>query len=180
MFGPTGEIFFRAFEGNSRFAYRVREDGTGLRKAIEQPIVALSGVSPDGQWLVAKLPGREGSRTVALALQGGSAIPLTTGGAFLAGDIRVRWSPDGRRIFIPVPTAGGPISVNGRTYIVPLRQGHVLPQTPAAGFRSEAEITELAGARGVDAFDVAPAPTAGVYAFARQTVQRNLYRIPLP
>jgi Tol biopolymer transport system component len=180
MFGPAGEIFFRAFEGSSRFAYCVREDGTGQRKAIEQPIVDLSGISPDGQWLVAKLPGTGGSRTVALALQGGSAIPLTTGGAFLAGDIRVRWSPDGRRIFIPVPTAQGPISVNGRTYIVPLLQGHVLPQTPAAGFRSEADIAELAGARRVDAFDVAPAPTAGVYAFARAAVQRNLYRVPLP
>ena len=37
-FGPSGEIFFRHTEGSSGFVYRVRPDGTGLRKALEQPV----------------------------------------------------------------------------------------------------------------------------------------------
>ena len=51
-FGPSGEIFFRT----SGYAYRVRPDGTGLRKAIEQPVALLVDVSPDGRLLVAWSP----------------------------------------------------------------------------------------------------------------------------
>ena len=35
VFGATGEVFFRSVEGTSAFLYRVREDGGGLRKAID-------------------------------------------------------------------------------------------------------------------------------------------------
>jgi len=50
-FGPSCEIFFRRVEGSSGFVYRVRSDGSGLRKALEQPVLALTGVSPDGRWI---------------------------------------------------------------------------------------------------------------------------------
>ncbi len=32
----------------------------------------------------------------------------------------------------------------------------------------------------IEAADVAPGPTSSVYAFSRETTQRNLYRIPVP
>jgi Tol biopolymer transport system component len=51
-FGPGGEIFFRS----SGFTYRVRADGTGLRKAIEQTTILLIGILPDGRWIVAWSP----------------------------------------------------------------------------------------------------------------------------
>jgi hypothetical protein len=35
------------------------------------------------------------------------------------------------------------------------------------------------GARVIDAYDVAPGSAPDLYAFARETVQRNLYRVPL-
>jgi len=65
------------------------------------------------------------------------------------------------------------------TYAVPLPPGRAFPQIPAGGFQSEAEIAKLPGARRIDAYDVAAGPNLEVYAFARETVQRNLYRIPL-
>ena len=68
----------------------------------------------------------------------------------------------------------------GRTYVVPLRPGRILPQIPAAGFRSQEELARLPGVRIIEAADVAPGPTPEVYAYSRETVQRNLYRIPLP
>jgi hypothetical protein len=40
-FGPNGEIFFRRLEGRSTFVYLVRQDGTGLRKALEQPVQGI-------------------------------------------------------------------------------------------------------------------------------------------
>jgi len=68
----------------------------------------------------------------------------------------------------------------GRTYVLPLPPGKVLPNIPPGGFRSEAEIAALASVRVIDLADVAPGPSPDTYAFSRQTVQRNLYRIPLP
>jgi len=39
LFAPGGEILFRGREGTYGFAYRVRADGTGLRKASEHPVI---------------------------------------------------------------------------------------------------------------------------------------------
>ena len=68
----------------------------------------------------------------------------------------------------------------GRTYVLPLPPGKILPNIPPGGFRSEAEIAALASVRVIDLADVGSGPTHDVYAFSRQTVQRNLYCIPLP
>ncbi len=64
-FLPDGEILFRHNEGASTadgslgFIYRVRPDGTGLRKAVEQPVNQFnfsSPVSPDGRWVFGWAP----------------------------------------------------------------------------------------------------------------------------
>jgi serine/threonine protein kinase len=52
QFGANEEILFRAREGDYGFAYRVRTDGTGLRKASEHPVIETMDISPDGQWLI--------------------------------------------------------------------------------------------------------------------------------
>jgi hypothetical protein len=80
-------------------------------------------------------------------------------------------------MFFSVPSAN---RMSGRTYVVPLMPGHMFPPIPAEGFQSEAAIVALPGARLIDLFDVVPGPTSDVYAFSRLTVQRNLYRIPIP
>jgi hypothetical protein len=42
-------------------------------------------------------------------------------------------------------------------------------------------VAQLPGAqRLVESSDAAPGPSAEVYAFSRETVQRNLYRVPVP
>jgi serine/threonine protein kinase len=179
MFGPGDEIFFDGLVGNSIFAYRIHQDGTGLRKLIEQPIAGLIGNSPDLQWLVTKLPGTEGSTITAFSVTGGSPVQITSGGGVSSsGDVYLQWSRDGTRIFIAVPTAALP-EFSGRTYIVPLARGQVFPRSPAGGFRSEAEIAALPGARLIDALEATPGRTPESYAFVRLTVQRNLFRIPL-
>ena len=72
------------------------------------------------------------------------------------------------------------LGATGRTYVVPLPPGRMFPEIPAAGFRSEHELARLPGVQIIEAADVAPGPTPEVYAYSRETVQRNLYRIPLP
>jgi serine/threonine protein kinase len=179
LFGPDGEVFFRASEGISNFLYRVHEDGTGLRKAIEPPIAWLFSIAPDKQWAIVKLPGTEGASTTAFPLQGGSPVHIIAGGGISRGNNTVQWSPEGRRIFYTTTTASL-AEVVGKTYVIPLPRGQALPQIPVGGFRSEAEIAKLPGALLIDALGVTPGPTSEVYAFVRLTVQRNLFSVPLP
>ena len=56
----------------------------------------------------------------------------------------------------------------------------MLPDIPAGGFDSDSEFGDLPGASVIESGDVAPGPTAEVYAFSRETTQRNLFRIPIP
>jgi len=175
LYGPGGEIFFRAREGAYGFAYRIREDGTGRRKAHEHPVISTSGVSPDGQWLVVySRPSKEKTgATLALPLGGGSPVRILGRSAQA-----VRWSPDGKLLFLPL----GNSSYSGKagnTYVIPVPPHRALPEIPAEGFLSGAEIAKLPGVRIIDSPDVTPGPTNEVYAFSRETAQRNLYRIPL-
>jgi hypothetical protein len=71
------------------------------------------------------------------------------------------------------------MTVSGRTYVVPVPRGQPLPKAPPGGFASVADIAALAGASLMDVEDPAPGPTPDIYAFSRESVQRNLYRIPL-
>ncbi len=164
-FGPDGSIFFRA----SGSAYRVAGDGAGLRKAIEDPVLLLNGISPDGRWLVAWSPvaGENAVAYQAFSLSGDAPIELSR-------DIVWTWSPDGRSLSL----SDGPVSA-GRSYLVPLPPGTALPPLPSGGLRSDEDVARLPGARRIDTI-VVPGPTREVYAFYRDTSQRNLYRIALP
>jgi eukaryotic-like serine/threonine-protein kinase len=159
-FGPGGDILFRQGE----VVYRVQPDGTRLRKAFAEPVFLLWSVSPDGKWIVgwAPLPDNGTPAMQAFPLDGGS--PVQIGGSFTF----LSWSLDGRSVLL------------GGSYLVPLPAGASLPRIPKGGFHSDEEIVRLPGAHRIDAGGVVPGPSADVYAFYRGTIQRNLYRIPIP
>ena len=166
LFDPNGDVLFRARDRDYGFAYRVRPDGTGVQKVHEHPVIDNLGVTPDGRWLaVYARPTKErAGGTILLPVEGGTPVAL------YGTSTRIRWSRDGRLLFM---------TVSERTYVVPVPSGQPLPKTPATGFASGAEIAAVPGARVIDATDPAPGPTPDVYAFSRESVQRNLYRIPL-
>ncbi len=165
-FGPSGEIFFRH---NSNFVYRVHADGSGLRKAVEESILILRGVSRDGQWVAgwAPLPSGEGAGFQAFSLGGQPSVSIVN-------NIDWSWSPRGDSFSI----SGGPIAA-GRSYIIPLQPGQALPPVPRGGLASEQDIAQLPGARRIDELTAVPGPSPDVYAFYRGTTQRNLFRIPV-
>jgi Tol biopolymer transport system component len=167
-FAPDGDILFRRSDGAATFVHRIRPDGTGMRRAIEQAIPLLGDVSPDGRFVVAwtTLPGSESSAVQLFPLDGGAPLPVA---AFIS------WSRSSSGRTVSFST--GSISA-GRSYVVPLRPGETLPPLPAAGLWLERDVAQLPGARRVDAV-VAPGPSPDVYAFHRTTTQRNLFRIPL-
>jgi Tol biopolymer transport system component len=171
VYWREGEVFFYHKEGDSGFAYRVREDGTGLRKAIERPISQILAISPDGQWLVAY----DGALT---------AYPMAGGASFriFGLNLRLNWSWDERSLFIQVfsTASGGLTTAAGRTYVVPLPPGRTWPQIPEGGFRSADDIGKLPGVRVIESSDATPGLTPETYAFSRESMQRNLYRVPVP
>jgi eukaryotic-like serine/threonine-protein kinase len=184
-FMPDGEILFRRMEGSTTFGttgfiYRVRPDGTGVRKILEPPILQVSNVSPDGKWLVAWAPlhGNGPPAQQAFPLDGGPPVSI-------GGMMDLTWSPDGR--YVSISAALGNVLPEGRSYLIPLPQGEVLPQIPAGGFSSEDQIANLPGARKIDVAatvsdvsgELVPGPSPDVYVFYRGRTQRNLYRIPI-
>ena len=92
----------------------------------------------------------------------------------IGGNTLLHWSSNGEALWI----SAGPVP-DGQTYVVPLSPGKVLPPMPPGGFATEQDITRLPGAHLIDVTG-APGPSRDVYAFERRTVQRNLYRIPIP
>ena len=169
FFVPNGEIFFRHVEGSDVSMYAVRPDGTGLRQVLAQPVVSAGRVSPDGRWLAvwAPLPDNGPLAKQVVSLSGGPPV-------IIGSYTYLQWSSSGDSVWF----SAGPIPED-RSYIVPVPKGRILPQIPPAGFTSEEEIARLPGARRLDATGT-PGPTAEIYAFERRTVQRNLYRIPIP
>ncbi|MEX2272514.1 MAG: protein kinase [Vicinamibacterales bacterium] len=169
-FGAGGDIFFRHSEGAAGFVYRVRADGSGLRKAIEQPMQLLGEISRDGRWVMGWTgrPDNNGAATQAFPVHGGPAVVI------LAHSIRWQWSRSGDAVAI----SNGPIP-GARTYFVPLTAGEAIPQRLRGGEWSEGDVAALPGARRIDAIAV-PGPSPEIYAFYRSTTQRNLYRIPIP
>jgi Tol biopolymer transport system component len=178
LFGSSGVIFFRRLEGDSAFAYRIRDDGTELKKVFDQPVAGLSGISPDGDWLVVKVPGTNGSSTLALPVHQDSPGRVIATAGISFSDFDVQWSRDAKSIYLRVPVNPEQWAA-GRTYILPLVKGSMWPKMPVEGFQAEADITKSPGSILLNEFDC-PGPTPEIYAFARMTVQRNLFRIPLP
>ncbi len=174
-FARDGDILFRRREGDYGFAYRVHPDGTGLKKLVEYPVIETRGVSPDGKWLVAYVryapPGEETAGAIlAFPIEGGAGVYLFK----IGGRHPVAWSADRRTLYLSLSEES-----SSHTYAVPLAPGRVWPEIPKTGFQA-AELAKLPGVRVIDAPEVAPAITSDVYAFSRETIQRNLYRIPVP
>jgi Tol biopolymer transport system component len=175
MFSPDGDIIFRGRDGDYGVAYRVHTDGTGLHKAYDYPITGISGLSPDGRWLVvyARPSEHEAGASLALPLAGGSPVKLFGSG------ITAKWSRNGGHLFLSIGSSQYS-GYTGNTYVLPLPRGKMLPEIPPGGYPTGDAIRKLPGVGVIDTPDVDPGPTPDVYAFSRGKVQRNLYRVPVP
>jgi eukaryotic-like serine/threonine-protein kinase len=170
LFLPSGEIVFRSSQGGANGVYRMKADGTARTRIVPTPILALNGLSPDGRWLLAYTPMSGDDATLAVI-----AYPIDGGPAVRVCDqCKVSWSRDARRWYLSVPWE------KERTYVIALREGDCMPALPDGGIRSKNDLAALSILEVVEQPRVAPGRDVGTYAFVRTTIQRNLYRIPLP
>jgi len=86
----------------------------------------------------------------------------------------LRWSEDGKQLFLQRL-----LTSRDKTFVLPLTPGRPLPESFTNGLPSEQEIVKLPGVQVIASADVVPGRTADTYAFTRESVQRNLYRIPV-
>jgi serine/threonine protein kinase len=174
-FLPDGDILFRRNEGASTadgslgFIYRVRPDGSGLRKAVEQPVNQFnfsSPISPDGRWMFGwgPLGGHGPAAGQAYSLDG--KPPISLGGLG-----QIAWAAGGALLSITAAP---------RAFFVPLAPGQMLPPIPEGGFHADDQIGRLPEAHRIEGRLVTVGPSPDIYAFYRGNTQRNLYRIPIP
>jgi hypothetical protein len=133
-----------------------------------------AGFQPDGQFVIGWSRPNGGRETEAFPSSGGAPIPIMDAICYL------RWPPDGKFLYLSVLTGMQSAGAFGRTYVIPLALNKLFPPLPPDGFHSEEEIAKLPGVRVIEAADIFPGPTPETYAYSRQSVQRNLYRVPLP
>ena len=167
-FGVNDDIFFRGGDSAARFIFRMGEDGDDVHRAVAEPVLFFMSISPDGAWLVARVASKElgANAAVAFSTQDGRTVPL-------CADCEADWSPDGLEFVIRG------LLLQRTSLMIALAQGESLPQLPASGIRSQADVAALTGVRAGDGLQY-PGRGGTVYAFVKSSIQRNIYRVPLP
>jgi Tol biopolymer transport system component len=168
-FRPDGSLVFRSREAGSNFMYRMNADGSGRQKISPDTAFDIHGLSPDGRWFVASSHTSDPEHPVgvrAFPVDGGEPVTLCL--TYCA----TVWDPSGKFIFMRMNWE------NPETYVLPTAPGSQLPEAPPTQIREPKDVANIAGAVLIhDRVETALSPS--VYAFARTTTRRNLYRIPL-
>lgn len=185
FFGPAGTVVFEAEDGQARYLFRVREDGSSRQKVAAEPIGYLMNVSPDRRWAVVRTPGSGDLQSlpmVAYPIDGGEAVRLceNCGSAGAGGPLRgntppvLSWSPDGQYLYFRLELVSE--YETGKTYVLRLASPSALP--PA--FQDETDVATMSGMRVIPHGGIFPGPHPALYAYTRMVTHRNLYRISLP
>jgi serine/threonine protein kinase len=173
----NGDLAFSRDEDKAAFAYGMKLDGTGLHRLVPAPVQQVISFSPDGNWLAADVhpPEMSTPQVTIYNLSDGTSTRIC---AFCSPF----WSPDETRLYVSFSLISKTESKErGQTYVLPWKRGakvQALPTGPLteAEFARRATLVQAAN----QTEEYAPGPSLGVYAYSRRTIQRNLYRVPLP
>jgi serine/threonine protein kinase/Tol biopolymer transport system component len=171
MFLPNGNLIYRASEAGKNYIYTRQQDGSGRKKLLEDVILDLITVSPDGRWILVLQKDDTNKdhpyRTLAYPNSGGKPVVVCQLGCFGG------WSVDGKYMYLQF----GPS--NMKTYILPVKSDRELPELPLEGLVGPEDlkkpIQEMALPRVVDSV-LDPEK----YSYTITNIRRNIYRIPIP
>ena len=170
-FGRDGRIVFRSFDGANHHLEEINADGSGRSKITSYPVGSVLFMSTDRRWIATVMTMPDGlAGTYALPTDGGAAQRICSG-------CPVDWAPDGRFLYLHVRQPS--LTDGGRTRVVPLEPGAMLPPLPGGGMGLEDDPSFFPGSFAIGVYGLSPGPDPSVYAYVRTTMQRNLFRIPL-
>ncbi len=162
--GPTGS-----------YAHRIHPDGSGDEQIWGENVQGLT-TSPDGRYLALGLDlkrdiNNEGEQKVEIVDWARKRIQP------VGNDMSAYWSGDGRSLIL----FGGFAKVDKSlpTYVINLPPGSGIPELPANGLSNIRQLAELKNVRMIPEGMISVGRTPETYAYVKETVQRNLYRIPL-
>jgi serine/threonine protein kinase len=159
-FGAKDELVFQQLDKKTNYLYRVKQDGTGLERITETPILDKTRVSPDGEWVL----GFVAEGPVAISVHDGTTRKIPGG----------VWSLDGKFFYVQA-RAGNSITSAGKMYAIPVPPGKSFPELSA----SESDWAKMPGVQVIPHGVISPGPDPSVYAFTRTELKRNLFRIQL-
>ena len=172
FFLPDGDLIYRANRGGKNYLYTKKPDGTGEKKVIDEPILDVETLSPDGKWVIAargNINDEEHTYQM-LAYPTGGGTPVVMCRTFCWVD----WDASGMHMFFKF--------MNGRdmsSYFLPPELGRGTPKLPPGGVLDGQELRGLNKVK-VIAAEVESAMTPDFYSYTRTSIRRNLYRIPIP
>jgi len=153
----------------------MKPDGTGREQLLPNPIIEITAISPDGAFVLAGTAVADEDMPVGLVafqLHGGTAQRICNA-------CYGRWTPD-RSYLMLEWFGGGAMDAGGKTFVIPLRGGRMLPPLPPNGIKSRSDLDSISGLRVINQPSAVAWTDLATYAFTRTSVHRNLYRIPLP
>ena len=172
----SGYIYYVKRTVASAHVHRVRSDGSGDEQIWDEKIQRLA-TSPDGRYLAVTVPLKEGvgmgreQWDLKVVDWARNRVQRVCSGCV------GYWSDDGRSF---LASGGyGVINKGAPTYVISLSQGGEFPVLPTKGLSDIKQFAELEHARSIPETSVGVGRTPDIYAFVKETVQRNLYRIPL-
>jgi hypothetical protein len=129
-------------------------------------------VSPDGQHIAAWANGLTEDTANAVIMysvrDGTPTIVSKTGG--FRGDVPfLSWSADGAFVYFTIWAQA--------MFAVPLRRGEILPRLPPDGIQTAKDAADLPGARKFPVPEAFVGLDPSVYAYAKLTAQRNIFRV---
>ncbi len=175
LFAPDGEIFFVGGHSGDMFLQAIKTDGTGLHEIVPDRAIFLYAISPDSKWVAVWV----GSDVDLYPSAGGAATRVCTSCASGGAENRgvtpplISWSGDGKMLYL---FSGG----TSHTYLVPLQNGQILPNLPAAGLELGSVEKSFSDARVITHDRAFMSSDPSVYAYPIVTTHRNIYRIPVP
>jgi Tol biopolymer transport system component/predicted Ser/Thr protein kinase len=169
-FLPNGDLVFRASRGGINYLFTRKQDGSGEKRLLDQPILDLLAVSPSGKWALIgqseSTDEEQHARLVAYPLDGGPKIPICR--TICYGG----WDSTETHLFLGFLN-------EDKSYFLAMVKNADLPKLPEQGLSNSAELTRVAGVTS-EPYSVESAISPDLYSYTRTTYRRNLYRIPLP
>jgi serine/threonine protein kinase len=168
----TEFIYYLKHTPEGAYAHRIHADGSDDQRIWPEKIVAAA-VTPDGRYLALTIPlgGRSEWKLEIVDWARKRVQPV-------CNDAIAYWSDDGRSFF--VTTGLGKRDKNAPAYLVTLPTANGIPKLPANGLTDVTQFAGLTNTRRISVGEISLGRNLDTYAYVKETVQRNLYRVPVP